>query len=271
MRSAIRIVLGVALAVSVLPAPAHAVLLKSAVVCDVNGDLVVGGEGDGEKGQVTIGPTGTLKFSMKGLPAGQSFGCDLLCLGGGGGGSTENCGTTDANGRATAVQKDFVDPEGLSLGPVFAATSDDFQCVGGCGTGPACFTGDTAVTTATGPRRIQEIRTGDLVWARDEATGQQALQPVVRTMRRLVPALRVVDLGLITIRTTDEHPFWVEGRGWTMAGELKAGDTLRTRKGELVPIVATTRREEPTVVYNLTVDGFHTFFVSEADVLVHNK
>jgi hypothetical protein len=41
------------------------------------------------------------------------------------------------------------------------------------------------------------------------------------------------------LRTTGEHPFWVESREggrWLMAKELKEGDWLRTREGSLVVV-----------------------------------
>ena len=142
------------------------------------------------------------------------------------------------------------------------------------GQGPltsACFTGTTVVATATGPRPIQEIREGDMVWAREDKTGEIALKAVTKVFRHVASALRVLDLGLLRVETTDEHPFWVEDRGWINAGEVRIGDRLRTRRGELVPVLATAREERVTPVYNIEVDGFHTFFVTEESILVHNK
>ena len=142
------------------------------------------------------------------------------------------------------------------------------------GQGPfvgTCFTGATVVATATGLRPIQEIREGDMVWARDEGTGDVALRSVTKVFRHVAHALRVLDLGLLTIETTDEHPFWVEDKGWVNAGEIEAGDRLRTRRGDLLPVLTTTREERVTPVYNIEVDGFHTFFVTEESILVHNK
>ncbi len=44
-------------------------------------------------------------------------------------------------------------------------------------------------------------------------------------------ALLDLRIGGRTIRTTAEHPFWVEGRGWLAAGELVEGDRLRCLDG----------------------------------------
>jgi intein/homing endonuclease len=65
------------------------------------------------------------------------------------------------------------------------------------------------------------------------------------------------------IRTTPEHPFYVDGKGWTAAGALKAGDRIATLSGEWVPIGEVFDTEEWELVYNLRVADFHTYFVGE--------
>lgn len=77
------------------------------------------------------------------------------------------------------------------------------------------------------------------------------------------------------IETTKEHPFWVEGQGWTVAELLEVGDIVRLKDGsnldidkvEIVPLA----ENEYVKVYNFEVADWHTYFVSEFDVLVHNK
>ena len=74
------------------------------------------------------------------------------------------------------------------------------------------------------------------------------------------------------INTTDTHPFWVEGKGWTEAGELKAGDVLRLNTGELKTVekVEIEVFDKPVKVYNFEVEDWHTYFVTEQGILVHN-
>src|SRR6185295_3563997 len=86
----------------------------------------------------------------------------------------------------------------------------------------SCFTGDTIVATADGPREIRTIQVDDLVWTADPETGKETLQPVTKTMQHETTALRLIDVGGETIRTTDVHPFWIEGKGWTKAGAIVA-------------------------------------------------
>ena len=58
-----------------------------------------------------------------------------------------------------------------------------------------------------------------------------------------------------------------------MAGSLKAGDVLVLSNGELVTVewVQHEILESPIKVYNFEVEDFHTYFVGENCVLVHNE
>ena len=77
-----------------------------------------------------------------------------------------------------------------------------------------------------------------------------------------------------TIETTREHPFWVEGQGWTKAKSLNEGDLLRDANGNNITInrvdIVPLPENQYTLVYNLEVADFHTYFVSDSDILVHN-
>ncbi|MFK5282046.1 polymorphic toxin-type HINT domain-containing protein, partial [Lacticaseibacillus paracasei] len=66
----------------------------------------------------------------------------------------------------------------------------------------------------------------------------RAYQRVVQTFRRRSNALVELDLarvgaapGAETVRVTDEHPFFVVGRGWTAAKDLESGDALLAAEG----------------------------------------
>ena len=68
-----------------------------------------------------------------------------------------------------------------------------------------------------------------------------------------------------------------QGKGWTPAYALASGDILLTDEDEFVTISAVRRRSlsDPVDVYNMTVgdaedDQYHTYFVGEDSVLVHN-
>ena len=74
------------------------------------------------------------------------------------------------------------------------------------------------------------------------------------------------------IVTTPEHPFYVPKQGWTSAAALRAGDQLVALNGELVIVEQVQHEllETPIKVYNFEVEDFHTYFVGNAPVLVHN-
>ncbi len=74
------------------------------------------------------------------------------------------------------------------------------------------------------------------------------------------------------ITTTPEHPFYVPKQGWTGAIHLRAGDILVRSNGEYVVVEKVQHEilESPAKVYNFEVEGYHTYFVGNNSVLVHN-
>lgn len=70
---------------------------------------------------------------------------------------------------------------------------------------------------------------------------------------------------------TGEHPVYVEGAGFVPARQIESGDRVRTPEGALVRVGRSTWAQRTATVYNLEVAGFHTYFVGEARVWVHNK
>ena len=74
------------------------------------------------------------------------------------------------------------------------------------------------------------------------------------------------------IVTTDNHPFYVQGRGFIEADKLLVGDKLISVNGEdlLVDDCCIEKCEKPVTVYNFQVEEHHTYFVGENTVWVHN-
>jgi pretoxin HINT domain-containing protein len=64
--------------------------------------------------------------------------------------------------------------------------------------------------------------------------------------------------------------FWAHGSGWPSTGNLVRGSPLLTKGGELVHVKSSQRREDSFTVYNLQVEGHHTYHVSHLGILVHN-
>jgi RHS repeat-associated protein len=138
-----------------------------------------------------------------------------------------------------------------------------------------CFTAGTLVMTADGLLPIEDIEVGDLVLAWDEETGRvemRAVTDLIRPEPRLIWRLEARDADGETevFEVTDDHPWFVKGVGWVETKDLRAGQTLTTadKRGMTISEVAPTDRAER--IFNLTVEGFHTFLVGEDGAVVHN-
>ena len=136
-----------------------------------------------------------------------------------------------------------------------------------------CFAGDTLVSTEDGLRPIEEIQAGDYVWSENTETGKKELKKVLSvSVTETTTLVHVTTENGTVINTTESHPFYVEGKGWCAAAELETGDVLRTEDGEQETVkgVQTEKLDKAVKVYNLEIEGSHTYYVSADSVLVHN-
>ena len=138
---------------------------------------------------------------------------------------------------------------------------------------------------------IENIAVGTLVLAYDEATGEKAYKPVVRLSRNTTKEWYHIRVNGEEIVCTGGHPFYVlnaegdrkvvryegvnsdkKGR-WIEAKELKISDKLLLSDGTygIINSVAVETLESPETTYNFEVEDFHTYFVSDSNVLVHNR
>ncbi|MFI5493269.1 polymorphic toxin-type HINT domain-containing protein [Actinoplanes sp. NPDC051859] len=144
---------------------------------------------------------------------------------------------------------------------------------------PNSFVPGTRVLLTGGrSKKIENLRVGDKVLAKDPVFGQSGARAVTATITSFGKK-DIVDLkvngkgGNATISATDSHPFWVPARkSWVPAKDLAAGTKLVDDKGAAVRIVGKSERTKITRVYNLSVDDFHTYYVlaKRTPVLVHN-
>jgi hypothetical protein len=136
-----------------------------------------------------------------------------------------------------------------------------------------CFVAATLVWTSSGLVPIEQVQLGDLVLAKDEETGDLILRPVTNQIVTTNAALLVLSIRQgdhdFEIRTTDEHPFWVQGRGWARADSLAPGEAIETLGGPAL-VRSLSFTGERTTVYNLSVSGEPNYFVGAAGVWVHN-
>ena len=135
---------------------------------------------------------------------------------------------------------------------------------------PACFVAGTKVAVEDGLVVIEEIETGDLVWAFNERTSEVELYPVLEAFKRTSRYLVFLIVGDEEIITTPEHHFWVEGQGWTPAKGLKQDDILLNKAGKKLGLDKIEMKYKPSQVFNFEVGGAHTYHVSNKQLLVHN-
>ena len=168
--------------------------------------------------------------------------------------------------------------------------------------GTTCFTKGTLITilkreyrqtTTELPKRnkdletqipIEEVVVGDVVLSRDENSGEVKYQKVLRTFIKEAKAIyRITFEDGTILGTTWNHPFrrlknesikenefTIENSEWSEAKDLKAGDVTWTKSGKLLKITSIQIENRTEEVYNFEVDEFHTYFVTEVGIWVHN-
>ena len=133
-----------------------------------------------------------------------------------------------------------------------------------------CFVAGTPVWARDGLRAIETLVVGDDVISTDIATHRRRSSRVVAVEIRTSHTVIDLEFAGESISCSDEHPFWIPGIGWREAGALVAGVVVGSAEGDTIVDVV-RRREESVTVYNLRVDGSHTYHVSARGLLVHNK
>ena len=134
-----------------------------------------------------------------------------------------------------------------------------------------CFVEGTLVVTEDGDKPIEEIKAGDFVYSTNPETGESEYKEVIRTFRKESDVLIHIFVNDEEIETTPVHPFWVVDE-WVSAKDLEIGDILTLADGTTAPITDTygEQLDEPVIVYNFEVQDFHTYYVTDTGVLVHN-
>ena len=144
---------------------------------------------------------------------------------------------------------------------------------------------------------IEEIEVGDRVLAYDEATGEQAYKAVKQLFRNETLkwcTVSVAVAGIVeSIISTPGHKYYLPentitreigekqehasytglSEKWVSACNLKSGDKVLLSDGEygIIQSVKVEELSSPETTYNLEVEDFHTYYVGEYSVCVHNK
>ncbi len=138
------------------------------------------------------------------------------------------------------------------------------------------FTEDTPVLMCDGSLKpIQHVRAGEFVLSRSEETGEFGCREVVDPYSNADKAIIRIELlaldgTLEIIEATANHPFYVEGQGWTRVDELNVNDHVPDSRDGLLRIIALESTQRIETVYNFGVEEFHSYFVGELGAWVHN-
>jgi hypothetical protein len=127
-------------------------------------------------------------------------------------------------------------------------------------------------------KAIADVRVGDRVEAIDPLTGGPVIGTVTATYRNQDQQFADItvlgtDHKLHQLETTQHHRFWdVTRNAWVFALDLAPGDELLAADGSLVTIESISTYQGTEVMYDLTVDSVHDFFITVAgtSLLVHN-
>jgi hypothetical protein len=139
----------------------------------------------------------------------------------------------------------------------------------------SCFTSGTPLLTPTGCKLIEQFRVGDLILSRDEHDPSGAVEAkVVEEVFVRTGRVLYLHVGGQVIRTTPEHPFYAQGKGWVGASQLRVGDLLSSHDGRWVAVDDVLDTGEYETVYNLRIADYHTYFVGTPEwrfsVWAHN-
>ncbi|NDZ64160.1 sugar-binding protein [Streptomyces cyaneofuscatus] len=142
------------------------------------------------------------------------------------------------------------------------------------------FVPGTEVLMADGTTKpIEDVRIGDKVLATDPKTGETSVKTVTAELadtglKNLVTITLAIEGKEVSITATDGHPFWVPAlNSWITAGNLTAGQALKTTSGKTFQITSIRHTKQQADVHNLTIADLHTYYVlaGETPVLVHNS
>ena len=136
--------------------------------------------------------------------------------------------------------------------------------------GCASFGAGTLVATPDGMVPIERIAVGQAVLSRSEANFRDRAQPVTEIFGRVAPSYRVLTTESEQFNVTDEHPLWVQGKGWTEARSVAVDDVIASEQGDAL-VTANDAVQQPLRVYNFSVAKTTSYFVGKVGLWAHNS
>ena len=139
----------------------------------------------------------------------------------------------------------------------------------------ACFKKNTKVLTNKGYVNIQDIKVNDLVMSYNIESNNNEYSIVIKTFEHkdTKDYLYKITSKSIVIEATSKHPICIKNNEleYIETEKLKINDKLVDLNGNLHPIDKIEFNEIVDNFYNLEVEKNHNYYVTENDILVHNK
>jgi hypothetical protein len=154
------------------------------------------------------------------------------------------------------------------------------------GGGSGCFVEGTYITLPDGIKiLIEEVKVGMKILTYNEDYKETEIGIVKSLIQPSASKFILLAFnGGNSIQCTPEHPFWIIDKGWCSfdpissmelhdlgVSQLIEGDIALNEFGEQIIIneITEINYEKPVKVYNLEIEGNHTYYANE--ILVHNK
>lgn len=140
----------------------------------------------------------------------------------------------------------------------------------------ACFKKGVKVLTNYGYLDIDNIKVNDLVMSYNFDTNSNEYSKVIKNFEHkdINDDLYTITCGSIVIEATSMHPICVSLNntlGFINAKDLKIGNRLVDYEGNIHEITSITCESVTDTFYNIEVENNHNYYVTENNILVHNK
>ena len=145
---------------------------------------------------------------------------------------------------------------------------------GGSG-GGSCFVAGTLISMQGYYKKIERIKSGDIVLSYNEQTMKNEYSKVLQTMiHKTIEKIYSLFIEDEKLQVTGIHRFLItrnNKKEWIQASELKVGDLVLFADGTLHRISKIKTRLRILTVYNFEVSNNHNYYVGKNQILAHNK
>jgi RHS repeat-associated protein len=135
------------------------------------------------------------------------------------------------------------------------------------------FIGSTLIQTKNGLIRIDSLLVGDKVLTKpaNNPNSKVSYQTIKKITFGITSEVFIIYLDSTkSITTTKEHPFYVEGKGWTRAKNLKSKDRILSSEKKIIEVQSVNSKIEFNYVYNFEVENSESYFITSDGLWVHN-